>query len=202
MRGWLGLVVAAAIAGAPLDASAQTVEVAPTGGYRLGGGFFERVTGQPVDLDGAPAVGAVVNVFLWDGLWVEGFFTHQRARVDVAGDGGQPSSRWTIDVDHWLAGGLQEFGRGQAQPFLTGLIGLTRYAAAGDNEIRFVVSAGGGVKLRPTPRFGVRLDGRAFTTFADVDGRAVACGPGLCLFAVDADVVWQAEFSASVVVAF
>ena len=39
-------------------AAAQTVEIAPVGGYRFGGGFFERVTQQEVDLDGAPAVGA------------------------------------------------------------------------------------------------------------------------------------------------
>ena len=83
---------------------------------------------------------------------------------------------------------------------LTGLLGLTRYAAEGDNEIRFVVSAGGGVKLRPTRNVGLRLDGRVFTTFADVDGRAIACSPGACFFAFHADIVWQAEFTAGLIV--
>ena len=36
----------------------QTLEASLFIGYRFGGGFFERVTGQAVDLDGARAVGA------------------------------------------------------------------------------------------------------------------------------------------------
>jgi hypothetical protein len=189
----------------PALASAQTVEIAPVGGYRLGGGFFERVTQQPVDLDGAPAVGVVVNVPLRDGLFVEAFVTHQEARVTVPQSASGPATRWRIDVDHYQAGGLQEFGRDRrARPFLTGLVGLTRYAADGDNEIRFTASAGGGVKLMPVPRVGVRLDGRVFATVVDAEGRAIACSstPGLCLFAFDADIVWQAEFTVGLVVAF
>ena len=182
--------------------AAQTVEVAPLGGYRFGGDLFERVTGQPVDLDGAAVVGGVLNVALHDGLWFEGLYTHQAARVTVDETAGIPAKRWRIVVDHWLAGGLQEFGEGRARPFLTGMLGLTRYAAEDDNEIRFVVSAGGGVKLQAAPRLGLRLDGRVFTTFADVDGRAIACSPGACFFAFHADVVWQAEFSAGLVVTF
>jgi hypothetical protein len=187
---------------APTMGSAQTVEIAPFTGYRVGGDFFERITNQPVDLDGAPTVGAVLNVAMHDGLWFEGLATHQEAEVDVAGGALVPSKRWRITVDHWMAGGLQEFGEGRARPFLTGLLGLTRYAAEGDNEIRFVVSAGGGVKLRPVRHLGARLDGRVFTTFADVEGRTIACSPGFCLVTVHADIVWQAEFSAGLIIAF
>lgn len=184
-------------------ASAQTVEVSPFGGYRFGGGFFERVTNQPVDLDGAPAVGGVLNVAMHDGLWFEGFFTHQQARIEVPGSSFAPPVQWRVTVDHYLAGGLQEFGSNPTiHPFLTGLLGLTRYAADGDNEIRFVVGVGGGVKLRPTRHLGARLDGRVFATFADVSGRAIVCSPGLCLVALNADVVWQAEFSAGLVLGF
>jgi hypothetical protein len=99
-----------------------------------------------------------------------------------------------------MAGGLQEFGEGRARPFLTGLLGLTRYAAEGDDEIRFVVSAGGGVKLRPLRHVGARLDGRVFTTFADIEGRTIACSPGFCLVTFNADIV-QAEF-APIIIAF
>jgi hypothetical protein len=183
---------------------AQTVEVTPFGGYRFGGGFFERVTGQPVDLDGAPAVGAVVNVaFREPGLFAEAFFTHQEAQLTVPGGLFTPPTNWRITVDHLMGGGLRELGGSRrARPFLTGLLGLTRYAAAGDNEIRFTVSAGGGVKLMPVRHVGVRLDGRVLATFAAIGGSAVACSPGLCLIALDADLVWQAEFSAGLVVAF
>ena len=87
-------------------------------------------------------------------------------------------------------------------PFLTGLLGLTRYAADGDNEFRFTASAGGGVKLMPVPRLGIRLDGRLFATFVEAEGRAIACSPGICLVSINANMVWQAEFTAGVVVVF
>jgi hypothetical protein len=188
----------------PATSQAQVVEVTPFFGYRFGGDFFERITGQEVDLDGARVVGAAVNVkFPQEGLFLEALFTHQEARLTFPGGLFTPPAGFRIRVDHWLAGGLQEFGRyRRARPFLTGVLGLTHYAAEGNNEIRFTVSAGGGVKLMPVPHVGVRLDGRVFATFADVEGRAIACTPGICLVAFDADIVWQAEFSAGLVVAF
>jgi hypothetical protein len=198
----LAAAVAACLACQASPAFAQVLEITPFGGYRFGGGFFERVTGQPVDLDGAPAVGLVVDVPLHDGLQVEGLFTHQQAHLTVKATSFSPAVRWHITVEHMLAGGTQEFGTGRARPILSGLLGLTRYAAEGDNEIRFTVGAGGGVKLMPGPHVGVRLDGRVFATFADVEGRAIACSPGVCLVAFDAEVVWQAEFTAGLVVRF
>ncbi len=196
-----GIVVATAVFSIP--ASAQPVEIAPVGGYRFGGGFFEQVTQQQVDLDGAPVFGIVVNVPLHDGLFVEAFASHQQGSVTVPESATAPAARWRIDVDHFQVGGLQEFfDRRRTRPFLTGLLGLTRYAADGDNEIRFTASAGGGVKLMPVPRFGLRLDGRLFATFVEVEGRAIACSPGICLVAFNANIVWQAEFTAALVVGF
>jgi len=188
----------------PATSLAQAVEITPFVGYRFGGGFFERLTGQLVDLDGAPVVGGVVNVRLPEpGLFAEALFTHQDALVTIPGGLFATPATVRMTVDHWQGGGLREFGASRrARPFLTGLLGLTRYAAEGDNEIRFTVGAGGGVKLMPVRSFGLRLDGRLFATFADLGGRAIACSPGVCLVAVDADIVWQAEFSAGLVVAF
>jgi hypothetical protein len=185
-------------------ASAQTIEVSPVGGYRFGGGFFERVTNQPVDMDGAPAVGAVVNIGMHDGFWIEGLFTHQEGRIDVPGGVHSAPVRWRVAVDQWLAGGLQEFGTSHTvRPFATGLLGFTRYAADGDSEIRLAVGAGGGVKLCPWRHVAVRLDGRVFTTFADVGGNLVGCGAGrLCVVGFYADLVWQAEFTAGLTIVF
>ena len=184
-------------------AAAQTVEVAPFVGYRFGGGFFERIANQPVDLDGAPAVGGVLNVEMHDGLWFEGLFTHQEARVDVPGGLLSPPARWRMTVDQWFAGGLQEFGTSPAvRPFATGLLGFTRFATDGDAELRFALGAGGGVKLRPTRHVAVRLDGRVFTTFADFDARAGVCTTGRCAIAYTADIVWQAEFTAGLSIVF
>jgi hypothetical protein len=106
-------------------------------------------------------------------------------------------------VEHYQVGGLQEFGGPEVRPFLTGSLGLTRYAIDSDNEVRFSLSAGGGVKLFPTRHTGVRLDGRLFSTFIDADAQALACAPTRgCVTALRVNVVWQAEFTAGVVVKF
>jgi hypothetical protein len=183
-------------------ASAQNFEVAPVAGYRVGGGFFELVTGHPVDLDGAPSLGLALNVPLSNGLQVEGLFTRQRARVLVPAPYPRPSASWPITVDHWQAGGLQEYGHGRLLPFLTGTLGLTRFAAAGDSEIRFTAGAGGGLKLFPTRHVGVRLDGRVFATFVDADARVGVCSSGGCFLSFHADILWQADFTAGVVFRF
>jgi hypothetical protein len=196
-----GLFGVVALLAVVAPAAAQTAEVAPLVGYRFGGSFFETVTGQEVDLDGARSIGGIVNVPLFADLQIEALFTHQRADVVVPSASGTPTIL-PVTVDHWMGGGLRELRRGRARPFLTGLLGLTRYGTTGDNEVRFTAAAGGGVKLLPTRRFGVRVDGRVYATFADIDGRAIACTPGVCLFALDATILWQAEFAAGVVVVF
>lgn len=203
MRRSGAIAVAAWLACWPAVGQSQTIEVTPFVGYRFGGGFFERITGQAVDLDGARAAGALVNVRLGDGLFVEALATRQSARVTVRAGPFTPPVDFRITVDHWQGGGLQEFGfNPRVRPFVTGLLGLTRYAAGSDDEIRFSLGAGGGVKLMPARRLGVRLDGRVVATFAYVDAQVLACGPGVCLAGLTADIVWQAEFSAGLVLAF
>jgi hypothetical protein len=183
-------------------ASAQTVQIAPLGGYRFGGDLFELAMNRQVDLDGAPVLGGTINVALGDGLSFEGLISHQDARVAVSEGASHPLTNVHIVVDQWLAGGRQELGTGRARPFLSGLLGLTRYGTEGDNEVRFAVSCAGGVIVDLDRRLGLRFDGRVFTTFVDANARAGACAPGICLIAVDVSVVWQAEFSAGLVVAF
>jgi hypothetical protein len=182
--------------------SAQTLEVAPFTGYRFGNDFFELATNRHLDVDGAPVVGGTFNFVLGDGLSVEGLFTRQQARVAVPRTAAGSPANVQVVVDQWFAGGRQEFGNGRVRPFLTGLLGLTRYAVEGDNELRFAVSCASGVKLPVHRRLGVRLDGRVFTTFVDAEARAAACGGGGCFVGLSVDVVWQLEFTAALVVAF
>lgn len=190
------------IGGHAVPARAQLVEVAPFGGYRAGGDFFELITGHAVDLDGAAATGVVINVAMYRGLQFEGVYSHERATIGFAPSLIAPPARIRVSVDHWLAGGLQEFQRGRVRPFVTGLVGLTRYAGAGDSEIRLAISAGGGVKLFPARRVGVRIEGRVFTTIVDADTGAGICGPGRCALALHIDAIWQAEVTTGLVLRF
>lgn len=180
------------------SSAAQGFEVTPFGGYRFGGDFFELLAARPLDADGAPTLGLAVDVPFSAGGQIEAVFTHEQASFPRRGPPSETSS-----VDHWLVGGLQELSNGRTRPFLTGLLGLTRYATEGDSEIRFAVSVGGGVKLFPQSRVGLRLDGRAFTTIVDASTHGYACAPGrTCLLAFHAALVWQAEFTTGVVFRF
>jgi hypothetical protein len=173
-------------------AYAQTVELSPIAGTRAGGDLFEVAAGRALDVDFAPVVGGALNVDLGDGLSFEGIYSHQWAK----------EAGYRLSVDHYLAGGRQEFGSGRARPFLSGLLGLTRYAANGDGEIRFTIAAGGGLKVSMQRHLGLRLDSRVSTTFVDAEARAVACSPGLCLVAGNAALVWQMEFTGGLIVIF
>jgi hypothetical protein len=202
-RSYVGvtLLAAAICGGAATAVRAQTVEIAPFGGFRFGSALVDTINGRPIDVDGAPAVGLVVDVPLSNGMQIEGAFSHQRASLFVLDRSLGPSPTLHVSVDHWQAGGLQEFGEWpRARPFLTGVFGLTRYGAGGDNEIRFTTGAGGGVKLFPVAHVGVRLEGRVFATFLDAAGTGVACGGRGCFIALHLDVAWQAEFTAGLVI--
>jgi hypothetical protein len=195
------LVLIAAIAGAG-TARAQTVEVAPFGGYRFGGGFYEVVTRASVDVDGAPSFGGAIDIRIGEDLFVEGLFTHQQARFTLPVDLDPTQTRWRVNVDHWQVGGLRDMGSGRVRPFLTGALGLTRYEAQGDNELRFTLSAGGGIKLFPLPALGFRFDGRGYATFVDGDADVLFCAPGICVASLNVAIIWQAEFTAGLVIAF
>jgi hypothetical protein len=190
------------VCASPDVALAQTFEIAPLAGYRFGNDLFELAANRSVDTDGAPAVGVAVNVAMWNGLSFEGMVTRQKASVVGQTDAFTPPTRVRVVVDQYFAGGRQDFGTGRARPFLTGLLGLTRYAADGDNEIRFAVSGGGGVHLALQRHLGVRLDSRVFSTFVDVDTHGAACGGRGCLVGLHVNVAWQVEFTAGLAAMF
>jgi hypothetical protein len=196
------LALLVAVLAVPGEVSAQDFEITPFAGYRFGGDFFELISSRQLDLDGAPAFGVAVDVPTSHGSQFEAFVTHQQAHVPVPTYPGGEIRRWPMTVDHYQAGGLHEFDPGRVRPFLTGSLGLTRYGTTGDNEIRFGFAAGGGIKLIPAGHIALRLESRVFGTFVDANGQAFACGPGTCLIAFNADVLWQMEFTAGLVIRF
>lgn len=189
----------------PHDSGAQTVEVAPFGGYRVGGGFFDVPRGRVVDDDGAPSAGVLVNAdvgLATPGLKLEGLFSREQVRVEIRPDSLFESPTIVrVEVDQIQLGGIQEFGQTRIRPFLSGLLGLTRYAAPGDTDVRFSVGAGGGVKLFATRHLGIRLDARTYVTFVDVNSAGV-CGGSGCLIGFNVSPIWQGDFTAGLIVGF
>lgn len=199
-RAWRRLALVL-ILSAPAPAAAQTFEIAPFGGYRFGGDLFEAAVNEFLDVDGGPVAGAVVNVGMWNGLSFEALASHQWADVNFRPHGFGPPTRARVVVNQFLAGGRQDFGNRNIRPFMTGLAGLTHYGANGDDEVRFALSGGGGVRIGADHHVQLRLEGRVFTTFVDLDLESGVCAGG-CVGFVDVSVAWQAEFTAGLVFAF
>jgi|GEM_PF-859965 len=189
---------------APAVARAQTVEITPFGGYRVGGSIGE-VGGRAVeDDDGGPSVGVIVDVVFGspiDGLKVEGLFSRERANLRVNAGLLDPPTHVRVEVDQIHVGGIQELGDGRIRPFLAGLLGLTRYAVPGDTEVRFSVGMGAGAKFFATRNVGLRLDARGYMTIVDAGGAGVCGGYG-CAIAYRVNPAFQGDFTVGLIVAF
>ena len=188
----------------PPQADAQTFELSPFLGYRVGGDFYEVAVGQPVDTDGAHSVGLLADLWLPQfspGLTLTALFTRQQPLVEVRPSLFDPPVAARVTVDHLQVGATQELYGGPVRPFLVWLMGLTRYGLPHDSETRFSVSGGAGVKLFAAPWIGVRFDGRVFATFDALGARGVCGGYG-CVLGIDAAVFWQGEATAGLVFAF
>ena len=188
----------------PLQADAQTFELSPFLGYRVGGDFYEVAVGQPVDTDGAHSVGLLADLWLpqlQPGFTLTALYTRQEPLVEVRPSLLDPPVAARVTVEHLQFGATQELYGGRVRPFLVWLMGLTRYGLPHDSEIRFSVSGGAGVKLFAAPWIGVRFDGRVFATFDALGARGVCGGYG-CVLGIDAAVFWQGEATAGLVFAF
>jgi hypothetical protein len=195
------LVAAAFLAAAP--AGAQTFEVAPFRGYRFGGDLYEVYAGRPLDVDGAASYGVTLDLFVKPGASLSFLYSRQETRVGLTDPWTGASASTPLFIEHWHGGGTFEVdATRRVRPFLSGSVGLTRYGGTRDAEIRFSAAGGGGVKLMASRHVGVRLDGRVYAVFVDGRFGPTVCGAGACLIDVDVFVVWQAEFTAGLVIAF
>jgi len=188
----------------------ETVEIAPFIGFRIGGNIWYDTYGyypgqgyaDQYDLDPSVSFGLFVDVRLSDSLKIEGLISRQETHLDTPGFFGPQGPLMT--VDHYQAGLAKEFGSDHVRPFLSGLLGFTRYhpkVEGADSEIEFGFSMGGGVKAFLADNYGVRLDARAHSTFGN-GGAGVACGFGGCGFSIGSWGAWQGEFSAAFIFAF
>jgi hypothetical protein len=183
-----------------VPARQPAVEVTAFGGYGHGIAFDEAVA-APFDVDGTGSVGAVVDVFIDRGRSITVIYTHQETSVDAVTYEGDIVRR-RIAVDRWHLGGTVEVDSGPVRPFYQATVGLTRFTDEIGSEVRFSAGGGGGVKLMPSDRVGVRFDGRLYAVLVDGSTGASFCSPGVCLVGLRMSVAWQAEFAAGLVVSF
>lgn len=182
-------------------------QITPFAGYRVGGTFEDELSEAKLDLDDGGSYGLVLNMRESPNTEWELGYSHQSASVDTAGVS-TSGGKLDLDVDYLQFGGTYIGPHELARPFLVATVGLAHFdpdASALDSETYFAFSIGGGVKLWPANRFGLRLEGRFYGTVLDSESKIFCTssseGSG-CLISTKAEVLWQWEMMVGAIMRF
>jgi len=171
-------------------------ELTPFIGYRIGGSFENAESGESIDLDEHASYGLIFNMMEKANTQYEFGWSHQDTSVDLI-DG-----KVDLDIDYFQLGGTYLWDGDIARPFLVATIGASHYrshAEVSESDTFFAFSIGGGWKLWPKRRFGLRLEGRYYGTLIDSNSKifcSSAPGGSGCLIQTSGKLLSQWEISA------
>lgn len=154
------------LAALPSVAAAQSkFELTPYWGYRLGANFEDNDYHR-FELDKERSWGLILGYNLSRHFQLE--FLWSRQQTVLSEDYRfENLPLFDLDVDYYHAGFAYLIGSGQARPFVALSLGITEFDPQDpfyDNDTRFSVGVGGGVKLMFGHHLGLRLEARGFAT--------------------------------------
>lgn len=213
MPGWKGLLSIATLAGsvvlsAPATADVPRFEVAPFGGYRIGGEFDlendEGETLRSVDLDADFSVGLGLAMYRDPDAFYELLYSRQSTQLDDSDPG---LSGVDLTTEYFHFGGTLIFdAQRRLRPYLSVTLGLTRFDADGfGSEYKFSGSLGLGVRVALGTRTSILLGARGYGTVVESDSEFVCSsvgGDAACLVRSSGDVFFQGEATVGIAVAF
>jgi opacity protein-like surface antigen len=170
-----GIAVAALVAcfasGAPAqakeDTHTNTVEITPFVGFMAGGSFEDPTDDAERDVEDDSSYGIFLNLTAdVPERQYELLYASQSSVVE----GGVPLD---LDLQYLQIGGTVGYPQSRyIIPYFGVTAGVARFTpdiAGLDDETKFSVSVGGGVRFPITSHFGIRLDIRSFVTFLEDD---------------------------------
>ena len=200
------LLLATLAAGA---AGAQTkFEITPTAGLRFGGNFETDgccIFDTDLEVDDGSSLGVTFDIALNQHLQVEILLGRQDTTLidNHGGFAGNEIDLFDLDVDYYHAGLLYQWLPGQIRPFIVMTLGATLFSPVPsdlDDEYRFSVSLGGGLKIMATENIGFRLEGRFYSTV--IEARDEFCDFSYCYYSDDGQYMVQGELRAGLIFAF
>jgi len=190
------LALTAALAGSAI-ARAQlrsgTVEINPFGGYLFGDEFthfrdnfnndFDHRT--HVDIDDDWNYGGRIGYNFTSLLEFEAEYSHTKTRFVLHQPRVNDQKLGDLRLDYFVGYTTINFGHRRVVPFFTiGLGGANLDpnvpGTVSDSDVRFTTAAGGGVKVFITPHFGLRVDGRAYSTWLGDHSHVLCDSSGFC----------------------
>jgi hypothetical protein len=196
-------VIAASLVMACSSAGAgDTFQLTPFIGFQFGGGVENLSDGSDFDVDPSASYGLVFDKTLKNKeTTFEFVWNRQDTRIDVE----RLSGRFPLVIDYFHFGAT--YSPSESDGFVVVTAGATYFDPGGGygSETKFSVAAGGGIRKMFNDTLGLRVEGRAYLTFAG-GSSAIFCtgggGGGNCLFAFSGDAVVQAEIDAGLILAF
>ncbi len=171
------------------------LEVTPIGGYRYGGTFQVEDNDTAWDVADSSSLGLIVNLPHDTNTKYEIAWFEQTSSAELDGF---TIGRSFVDLDQRTLqiGGTYEWGGKDVRPYLAATIGGTRIEAAGEDDTFFSGSIGLGLLIKPSSRFGIRLEARAHGVFVSSDTDLLCrTGPDInaCFIRVEGDMLSQID---------
>jgi opacity protein-like surface antigen len=203
--------MAVALAAATASAQDARVEISGTSGWTFSDGVnVGTLDNAPVRVDPKDAFswGARIGFLVTENVEVGGLFNLQSTDLEASGLVNRSIGQKIYNYHGYFA---YNFGEADAQvrPYILGGLGATQYGslatAQGDigGETQFSTTWAAGVKVFPSPNFGIRLEARWTPTYIKSDPEGYWCDPYWgCYTVSEAEFSNQYELSGGIIIRF
>ena len=200
-----------ALAAATAQAQDPRVEISGTAGWTFSDGVNVGTSEDVIRLDPKDAFswGVRLGFMVSPNIEVGALFNMQATDldVDVLGDKEKLGDQTLYNYHGYFA---YNFGDSDAsvRPYLLGGVGATQFGSLDikglkiDGETKFSTTWAAGVKIFPSPRFGIRLEGRWTPTYVKTDPEGYWCGYYTCVQVGESVYANQFELSSGITLRF
>jgi opacity protein-like surface antigen len=182
----------------------STLEFTPFAGHRFGGAFEFDNRYNNINLENSADWGFTISRSASDYTRYEFLYSHQDTSLADTTD---PNNAFGLDIHYLHLGGTvdvySDYSQEKITPYITGGLGMTIMNPSHqgyDDETRFSLSVGGGLKWYPTQRLGIRLEMRGYSTLID-SSETLFCDPG-CNLTIEGDAFPQFETNLGLIFSF
>lgn len=189
----------------PLAQAAEptTVQLAPFGGFRMGGSLEDATTGDSRDIEEAASFGVALELrYGNENRWWQLWYSRQGSEIRA------PDGTLDLDVEYLHFGGTAPISDdGRVHSYVSAGIGATRFTPGRglDDLVKFSGSLGLGLSIPVSEHVAFRVEARGYLTVMDSD-TSIFCssidGAGACRIVSSGSTLFQAELTAAVAFGF